>query len=493
MKKIFNYYLLIGIGGALLTLLFSWEWNTPIAVWAGLLLLVRFYRNEVNIWKIALISGLLILAKFYIIHGSWHMGLTLEITIAIFTLMPLFIPLFVDRYFNTKLKPGLKTLIFPLVFTTLDYLLGLSLIGTTFSLAVTQYGFEELRQITGITGIWGISFMLAWFASSFNHFIEEGLDFKKTKTTFNAFIFVLVVLLAYGGAKLTFLKADKVETVKIAGITATHQIDFWQITDSGTLPQDKEIYQPEMDSVHEDLFEKSQRAADLGAKIIFWSEGNAPMYEDDYDTFVEQASNFASTNNVYLLAGALVYKYNSYENLNIVISFDPTGQVIDVYEKTISWYPSTSDGILPVIETEYGTLSTVICFDLDFPALIKQAANKNIDILIVPAFDTEKISPFHTEVGLFRSTDYGLNIVRQVNKGTSMAVDFNGSILAYQHYFNTKDHIMMTDVPIAGTKTIYGIIGDAFVYVNILALLVIITFSIKEAVVLKKYNKKNKF
>ena len=56
--------------------------------------------------------------------------------------------------------------------------------------------------------------------------------------------------------------------------------------------------------------------------------------------------------------------------------------------KRPSWYPSDSDGIIPVIETPYGRLSTAICFDMDYPAQILQA--RDADIMLVPGYDTKK-------------------------------------------------------------------------------------------------------
>ena len=59
--------------------------------------------------------------------------------------------------------------------------------------------------------------------------------------------------------------------------------------------------------------------------------------------------------------------------------------------------------------------------------------------------------------------EYGFPVFRQANESTSIAADYNGNILAWQHnYFDTDDRVMMADVPVQGIRTVYGAVGDWF-------------------------------
>ena len=118
-------------------------------------------------------------------------------------------------------------------------------------------------------------------------------------------------------------------------------------------------------------------------------------------------------------------------------------------------------------DTPYGRIGAAICFDMDFPGFIRQAGKQGVDIMLVPAFDWEPIKPYHTQVGLFRALENGMSVVRQVNTGTSMAVDYQGRLLGYQDYFATEDRLMLADVPVKGVKTGYTVIGDGFAYLNL--------------------------
>ncbi len=158
---------------------------------------------------------------------------------------------------------------------------------------------------------------------------------------------------------------------------------------------------------------------------------------------------------------------------------NPEGEIIYQYEKTISWFPSESDKIIDYIDTEYGRIVTAICFDIDFPAFINQAGRSNVDILLVPAFDTEVIKKHHGQTALFRGVEKGFSVVRQVQKGMCYSVDYIGNVVSFQDYIDTQEHLMYSDIPIKGVKTLYSYLGDWFIYVNIVGL---IGFSI-----IKKY------
>ena len=236
------------------------------------------------------------------------------------------------------------------------------------------------------------------------------------------------------------------------------------------------------------LFLQSERAVNAGAKIVFWSEGNCVYFEDYEEAFLNRSTAFALANNVYFLPGILKLNFNSTLGNNKVIMFGPDGSIKYEYEKTYSWYESESDGIIDYVDTPFGQIASTICFDNDFPTFVKQAGKANVDILLVPAFDTVVIKKFHGQTALFRAIENGMSVIRQVNKGCSYAVDYLGNIVAYQDYFMTEDHLMISDIPTKGAKTLYPILGDWLVYLAMFFQLLIIL-----EVVTYKFRKKSLF
>jgi apolipoprotein N-acyltransferase len=245
-------------------------------------------------------------------------------------------------------------------------------------------------------------------------------------------------------------------------------------------------YREETREIEERLFRQSARAVRAGARIVFWAEGNGVVAQHDRERFISRSGDFAKTNGVYFAPAILELRYGSTLNYNEVLLFTPEGELAFTYQKTKSWLPVDSDGRIKSVETPYGTLSAAICFDLDFPGFMRQAARAGTDIMLVPGYDSERIRPFHTEPALIRGIEGGYSVVRQVNEGTSMAADFTATVLARQDYFMTRDPLMLTDVPVRGTTTVYGLLGDWFAWTAIALFGLLIGLAIRSGAMLRR-------
>jgi apolipoprotein N-acyltransferase len=193
------------------------------------------------------------------------------------------------------------------------------------------------------------------------------------------------------------------------------------------------------------------------------------MLPEHRDAFVDRARGFAREHGIYLASAYLVFAYGQTSGDNGLLMITPAGDVAYTYTKTKSWYATDSDGILRTVDTPFGRVSTAICFDMDFPGFIRQAAQQGVDIMLVPGFDTAGTRPYHSEVSLMRAVDYGFSVVRQVNEGASMATDYLGNVVAYQDFFAAQDRVLLADVPVRGTQTLYGMLGDYFPWVCVAA------------------------
>ncbi len=467
--------LLAGIVGSALLVFMSWRQNMPFVVWLIPFLLLYSFRNLKG-WVFTVpVAVLSVLAKVAAMHGGWDIDLGMETAFGLLVSIPLLVALYLDRLLWSRMKPLAATLVFPAVYTALDFLLSFSPVGMTFSVAYTQSRQLLLAQSSALAGSWLAGFVVAWSASLVNMVLREASQGKKVHVLLAVYSLVMIGLLGFGSVKQTYLRPDG-ETVRIGSITVAMPTDAWAITDAGTPREGAEENKAVLAGMNEELFSLSKKAADAGAKIIFWSEGNYVVYEDQYDDFVQSAKSFAQTNEVYLMASPLVLRYDTNKNDNLAVLFDPNGNQLFLYEKTNSWYPTDSDGVIPKVDTPYGKIGAVICFDMDFPAFIRQASD--VDILLVPAYDTKKISPFHTEGALLRGMEYGFSVVRQYAAGESTAADFNGNILATQSFFATEERLMISDVPIKGILTLYENTGDLFACLTILLTLFFIAYAV---------------
>jgi apolipoprotein N-acyltransferase len=269
--------------------------------------------------------------------------------------------------------------------------------------------------------------------------------------------------------------------VRVAGVTVEHPRNYWALLDLDTPREEVLRYGQEMRGVENQLFERSARAVQAGARIVFWAEGNGVVPEEDLERFISRSRDFAETNNIYFAPAILELRYGTSLNYNKVLMFTPRGELAFTYQKTKSWLPVDSDGRIKTIETPYGILCAAICFDLDFPAFLRQAAKAGTDIMLVPGYDSERIRPFHTQPALIRGIEGGYSVVRQVNEGTSMAADSRGIVLARQDYFTTPDLLMLADVPIRGTRTLYRYLGDWFAWASIALFILLVILGIRSS------------
>ena len=466
---------IIGIMGAVLLLFMSWRQNMAMVVWLMPAMLIFSFRSQIKWYTTLPAAALCVAMKIMAMHGGWDIDFVMELAFGILVSMPLLTALYFDRYFSARAKPFLATLVFPAVYTAMDFLLSFSPVGMTFSIPYTQSRQLLLVQGSALFGSWFFGFVAAWFGPLINTVLQQASQGRKIWRILTAYVLVMAVLLGYGSAKQVFASPDS-SNVRVGSITVEHPIDFWSITDAGTPREGSNANKAIMSEIGDELFRLSQKAADYGAKIIFWSEGNYVMYEDQYDAFIDKAGSFARENKVYLLSAILVLRYDSSKNDNKTVMINPEGRVEFEYEKTNSWYPTDSDGVIRKVDTPYGRIGSAICFDMDFPRFIRQAAD--VDIMLVPAYDTRKISPFHTEAALLRGVEYGFSVIRQCNAGTSIAADYNGNILASQDFFTTKVRCMISDVPTEGLTTLYEVTGEWFAWICVIALVCLITLGL---------------
>ena len=456
------------VTGALAFAFVGWKWNTAAAAWIAPAVLIRFFRNQAR-WLATLAAlPLLVLASFAKFTGTWGavIGPWTELAVSPLLCLPLVAALYADRYFHhRRFGRLLSTLIFPATYTTLDFLLGLAPgLGTGGSLGVTQFFFTSVMQLATVTGVWGISFLIGWTASCLNTWGEHGFGVGREARPALVCLLSCIGLVAAGGVRLA-LSAPASRTVKIAGISVAHPRNYWDLILDRAVPAGEAAqYKREFSRVEEELFRRSLAAAQGEAKIVFWSEGNLFVYEDQLADFLERAGKFARANEIYFAPSLQVLSYGSSLNDNRSVMIGPDGRIAYTYFKALSLYPTVSDRVIRFVDTPYGRVGSAICFDLDFPAYLRQAGRKRIDILLAPAFDARGGAPFHTFVGLIRGIENGFSVFRQVNEGTSMAIDAQGRVLARQDFFSSPDCLLYADVPTRGGRRAYTFAGDWLAY-----------------------------
>jgi apolipoprotein N-acyltransferase len=394
------------------------------------------------------------------------------------------LPYAADRLIGPRLRPWGRVFVFPLAFTSVDWLISLSrVINSTGSPAYSQYDSLALIQVLSITGMWGITFLLMWFASTVNALWEHGFDWRPVRGMVGVFAGVFMGILLFGSVRLNFFTPSSA-SVEAATVTlddaisqqAGSGIDWLKFNQSSDA--ERAAARPQFEATVDQLLARTEMALHSGAKIVAWQEGAGTVLEEDKQATLERVAALAKEYdaNLEVSLGVLTRTTAQQFILNQSILVDHTGTVRWTYEKTYLVIPVESyivvpgNGKLPLVDTAAGRLSTAICNDLHFPMLIRQAGANNADILIAPYSDVIPFGQGDSVTAIFRAIENGVSLLRPAGHGTSMIVDYEGRILASQNYFTNNSGIMMTTIPIRGVTTIYSRIGDAFAYLCVAGL-----------------------
>jgi apolipoprotein N-acyltransferase len=124
------------------------------------------------------------------------------------------------------------------------------------------------------------------------------------------------------------------------------------------------------------------------------------------------------------------------------------------------------DGIVPPLETAYGRLATLICYDADHADLVARAAG-GADLLLLPSNDWRAIDPLHTRMAVFRAVETGVSLVRVTLNGLSIAVDPRGEVRASSDAFESPGAAMSAVVPATRVPTVYARVGDLFGWLSV--------------------------
>jgi apolipoprotein N-acyltransferase len=221
-----------------------------------------------------------------------------------------------------------------------------------------------------------------------------------------------------------------------------------------------------------------------GAKIVFWGEGNAPVLKSDEPALLARGRQLAAKYQAYLGMALGTWNQGQQPPLeNKIVLIQPDGQIAWEYfkahpvpggEAAIS---ITRDGKLRRLDTPYGRLSAVICFDADFPRLLQQAGALDADVVLDPSNDWRAIDPWHTQMASFRAIEEGVSLVRHTSHGLSAAYDYQGRRLAAMDHYQSADYTMVSEVPTRGVRTIYSRLGDWFGWLCIAVLLLLLVRS----------------
>jgi apolipoprotein N-acyltransferase len=393
-----------------------------------------------------------------------------------------FLPFIAHRAIAPRLGGVAATLVFPLAWVAIEYLFQRwgTPYGSWFSLAYTQAGTLTLLQLASLTGTAGVSFLITWFAASLACALQTDaskgpaqLGVTRLGWTYGV---VLLLVLGFGHLRLTVVRPETA-LVRTAGLVPDDRLMREHEETLMPARRGEPFTEAGMDSLrataerlNADLFRRTHREAEGGAKLIAWSETAGRIFLADEPLFLDRAGDLAAEHGVFLMLGYGVLKPDAPKPFdNKVVAIDANGVVSWEFLKAVPIVGAES----PFMEPGDGV---VRCHDLDFPRLLRQAQASGIGLMVGPSADWPEITPLHANMAIMRAIENGFSLFRPTSTGRSVAVDARGREVATVDY---ADDAIIAYLSVRPSPTLYGKVGDLFSWICVLGFISLVLLGLK--------------
>lgn len=414
-------------------------------------------------------------------------------------------------FFLKKTGP-FRPMAFALAWTALEYAKSTGFLGYPWGLLpYTQALCLPMLQIADITGVYGISFALAFtnatlaelfmrsgkipkgFLKRFPH--SEALGGKLKLRYLSMAVLLFASILSYGGWRLS---EPRPQTGSIAAIIVQQDTDPWVEDESAGIKRNM------------DLTRQALTASARKPDLILFSESSLTRPYLDFLPWYDKAPSgdpflpFVKSTGAYLLTGSpIVLDWNSGETTNSVILLSPAGAQVQSYAKVHPvpfaeaipfWeYKPFREFIQNVVGLQSGwtmgrdftilnlptggktyRFGAPICFEDAFPEVCRQFALKGIDLFVNLTNDswskTDSAEIQHFTAARFRAIEFRKPLVRSTNSGVSCVVDADGRVIDQLPLFRPVAREVIVPIYASASPTIYLLWGDWFPHLCLLSL-----------------------
>lgn len=452
-----------------------------LLAWIVPLLWLRLIRTQ------PLRRGMLLLALGSTLSAAWALRGMVPVPPVAYALVAVVIgcgsvgPYLLQRALASNLPAALQPLLFPAAVTALAYIGSLlQPYGSWGEQAYTQANNLPLLQTLSVTGLPGVTFLISLPAAA----VDWAWARRFAGPLVRGFLVGTAVLLgacfAAGTARLSGTpKAAAAKTVNVAAVDSPLHAEVTErLLPAYVYGSLDAVDRPKLLSlataVNADLLQRTADAAQAGARIVMWGEAAALVDESSERALLGAAAALARRERIYLVATLLrvlppAAHGPSLENL--IVFFDSTGAQVQRYRKATpvpggeAALLGPGEAALPVLETEHGRIALAICFDADFPRLVRKAARARADLLLVPAEDWPDVAAYHARMAVARAIEGGTSLVRASRYGLALAADPYGRVLAQAPFAQPgREPLFFAQVPVHRVATPYTTAGDAFAW-----------------------------
>jgi apolipoprotein N-acyltransferase len=425
----------------------------------------------------------------------WFLYVTVPGALALYVVLSFYFAFFgfACAYFS-RLPLWMRCVVLPSVWVALEFTRGHLFSGFGWvNLAHSQHQNTLLIQISDLTGMYGVSFLVVLV----NILIKENLTFalapretpvRRDLMQLNrAVLSVLVVVFAYGWWRITH--EPKMNLMRV-GIV------------QGNIPQDEKWILTQRETIIEKYLALSKTTVSDRPDLLIWPETAFPGFAEETPELMERIKTFVRTSSIPLLVGIVTEDRDKYYNSAVLLS--DKGETVDSYfklhlvpfgeylpfRKQLPFLAEAvglddfSPGKIPTVFEQKVRgrevpFSVAICFEDTLPHIARQFIQKGAELLVNitnDAWFNDSNEPYmHLQASLFRCVETRRSLVRAANTGISCGIDPYGRVLKYvQNGRGKKSYVDGTAVfwvPLNREVTFYTKMGDIFTYLCFLCIL----------------------
>ncbi|MBJ6802650.1 apolipoprotein N-acyltransferase [Geomonas propionica] len=364
---------------------------------------------------------------------------------------------------------------FPLLWVTGEAIRSYVLTGFPWaSLGYSQYRTLPLIQISDLTGVYGVSFLIA-LANVVVYRIWVSMRYRKPYPVRALLLLVLLMAatMVYGVAALT--RSDKGEVRRVLLV-------------QGNIPQDRK-WDPAFQDATLKTYERLTREGNPEpGTLVVWPESALPFFLQQEPAFAARVSALAVELKSPLVVGSPAYELREgrarYLNSAFLISeqggiagrsdklhlvpfgeYVPLAPLLPFVNKLVTGIGDFSPGKQAVVlPSSVGKLGVLVCFEGIFPEVANAYVEKGAQVLVNITNDAwfgRSSAPYqHLSMTVFRAVENRVPLVRAANTGISSVIDSKGHIRGMTQLF--QEATLSGEVRPGTGRTFYNRFGDLF-------------------------------
>ncbi len=341
-------------------------------------------------------------------------------------------------------------------------------------LAYTQHLALPILQLTKLTGMWGLAFLIV--------LVNIALyDLWQTRRL-GAFpkLTAALLLLTLGGGVWSISR----ENLKPTFVAAALQ---------GNINQNTEQNPAYVERVMQTFTAQGRKAAAQGATLVVWPETAFPGFlrgDASGSNGLARLSAEAVQNHQTLLVGGVEHDWTVGKNANALFSISPSGELTGSYQKRQlvpfgefvpgrSWLPfvealhvtnfdmKPGADVQPLLDggPDAGKIGATICFESSYPRFLREQVQRGANLLVISTDDTwfgrTAAARQHSAIAAIRAAEDDRYLVRSAATGVSQVIDPTGRVLTEAGLFQAA--VVAAPVQSRTTLTPYVRWGDWFV------------------------------